>query len=297
MAALTAKGISAVAIELLARSLSLPRTVTMLPGTDFSGSNGDTITVRVPQPGAARKQANPGDALTADDVNEVPVDVTLSHLYHLKNLSDQEATYGLEDFASQVTRVQVAAVATKAEDELASVMNALSADGTIKFAKTASDDDTDSVILAAREALGKNNAPPSDRYLAVAPDIATRILSVDKFVKANESGSTDALRDAIIGRIYGFTVVESNALATGTAVAYHRSGFAFANRTPALPKGATQAFAVAAQGLALRQVFQYDAGHAQDQSLLSTMAGAAAVYEKADKSVKARWVKIGTSAT
>jgi hypothetical protein len=29
----------------------------------------------------------------------------------------------------------------------------------------------------------------------------------------------------------------------------------------------------------LRQVFQYDAGHAQDQSLLSTFAGAAAVYE------------------
>jgi hypothetical protein len=50
----------------------------------------------------------------------------------------------------------------------------------------------------------------------------------------------------------------------------------------------------------IRQVFQYDAGHAQDQSLLSTFAGAAAVYEDgtgANGTDNERFVKIDTAAS
>lgn len=277
MAVLTAQGISSLAIELLTRSLVLPNTVSRIPGGEFAGSNGDTITVRVPQPGAARKQASRGDALVADDVTEIPVDVTMSHLYHLKNVSDQELSFDLEDFGRQVTRVQVAAVATGAEDELTTVMNGLASDA--EFALSASDDDTEAVILAARETLGEANAPAGDRFLAVSPSIATRLLSVDKFTKVNESGSSSALRSAVLGSIYGFTVVESNGLDTDTAVAYHRSGFAFANRVPVRPRGAADSATASAGGIGLRHIFQYDASTAQDQSLVSTFGGAAAVYE------------------
>src|SRR5690242_17471439 len=98
MSVLTAQGISRVAIALLQRQLVLPATVTNVPGSEFMGPNGGTITVRVPQPGSSRTQASPGAALTADDVNEIPVDVSLSHVYNLKNLTDQEASYNLEDF-------------------------------------------------------------------------------------------------------------------------------------------------------------------------------------------------------
>lgn len=134
MAVLTAQGISRVAIALLTRRLALPRTATMLPGEEFAGSNGDTITVRVPQPSAASVQLNKGDTLVAADVNEVPVSVTLRHLYHLKNVSDQELSMELEDFARQVTLPQVRAVAIGAEDEMATAMNDQAADGTIQFA-------------------------------------------------------------------------------------------------------------------------------------------------------------------
>ena len=40
MAVLTAKGISAVAVELLTRTLVLPMTATRIPGEEFAGSNG-----------------------------------------------------------------------------------------------------------------------------------------------------------------------------------------------------------------------------------------------------------------
>lgn len=276
MAVLTAQGISDVAVELLTRTLVLPNTVTRIPGSDFSGDNGDTITVRVPQPGTARIQASRGSDITFDDTYEVPVDVSMTHLYHGKLLTDEEMTFDIKRFASQITRVQVAAVATGAEDQLAAVMNALLADD-----DTVSPDGTNvrDAVLGARAFLGKNDAPAGGRWLAVSPDFATALLSDEVMVKVNESGSESALRSAVIGRIFGFTVVESNGLTAGTAVAYHESGFAWANRTAGAPRGAKDSAMTSSGGVSLRQIFDYIPTKLSDTSILSTFAGAAAVYD------------------
>lgn len=293
MAVLTAQGISNVAIELLVRRLALPRTVTMVPGSDFKGGNGDTVTIRVPQPSAARTQASPGSSLTADDVSEVGVDVTLAHKYHLKNISDQELSYNLEDFARQITRPQVEAVALGIEDSLAAVMNALGAtDASINWDATSTQADDLDTILRARKFLNDADAPMEDRYLAVSTDIAMRLLKHDIIARADASGSQDALRNAVLGRIFGFNVVESAALDAGEACAYHKSAFVLATFPPANPKGATSSSAAQAQGLALRQVFQYNPGIASDQSLVSAFVGAAAVYEDESGTDEARFVKI-----
>lgn len=297
MALLTAQGISQVAIALLERALVLPRTVTSIPATEFRGSNGDTITVRVPQPSAAREQTTPGAALTADDIDEIPVDVTVAHLYHLKNLTDEEATLELEDFARQISTVQVSAVAIGAEDQLATAMNDLAEDATIEFAASATEADTKAAILAARQALIRNGAPPSDLWAAVSPEIATRILSIQQLTSISDSGTPSALRDAMIGRFLGFNFVESAGLDVGTAVFYHRSGFAWANFAPVAPRGlpADQVASTTRGGVSMRQIFQYAAGNAQDQSLVSTFAGAAAVWEDGvSASDNKRFIKVGT---
>lgn len=307
MAILTAKGISSVALELLTRQLVLVPTVTVVPGSEFMGPNGGTITVRVPQPSVSEDQAAGGDALTAQDVNEIPVDVSLKHTYHLKNITDQELSYSLEDFALQITRPQANAVATGAEDKLAAVMNALpgeGAAGNYEFSAAATDEDkeTKRVLLNARKFLSDAKAPLSGRYLAVSSDIANRLIHMLTPVTGgglDAAYAQGALQEAIIGRIFGFTVVESVALTAGTAIAYHKSGFVFANRAPAQPRGATSSSVSTMGPFALRQVFQYDAGHAQDQSLLSTFAGAAAVYEDgtgSDGTVSKRWVKLDSGA-
>ena len=146
MAVLTSGGISSVAIALLTRQLVLPQTVTAIPGDEFAGSNGDTITVRVPQPSASRTQDNPGDTLVADEVDEVPVTVQVNHLYHLKNVSDQQLSLEIEDFARQITRPQTEAVAVGAEDQVASVMNG--AEASLSIADDGSN--IEEVILEAR---------------------------------------------------------------------------------------------------------------------------------------------------
>lgn len=292
MAVLTAQGISSVALELLTRTLVLPMTLTRVPGAEFAGSNGDTITVRVPQPGASREQEDPGDSIDYDDVNEVPVDVSLAHLYHAKRISDEEASLQLENFARQITRVQVAAVATGAEDRAAAAMNDLTADiDDVDQSSVAAD------ILSARTLLGTANSPASDRFLAGAPDFIELILGLDNVSFADHAASDTALREAIVGRYRGFTVVESNALDAGTAVAYHRSGFVFANRVPVAPRGARESSSATSGGVGMRQIFQYDPNVLSDASVVSTFAGAAAVFEDESGTDNQRFVKLEVAAS
>lgn len=277
MALVTAKGVSSLAVALLTRQLVLPMTVARVPGGEFAGDNGDTITVRVRTPRSARTQASPGAQITYDALNETPVDVELSHLYDATRLTDEDLSLNLVDFGSQVTQPQVASVATGAEDRLAAAMNGVAADAS--FSGTPSDTDTDEQILAAREALSEADVPAGDRFLACAPDVISRLLGVDKFVRADAVGDGTAIREATMGRIYGFTVIESNGLAAGTAVAYHRTGFVFANRTPVPPRGlsSTQTATATNGGVSMRQIFQYQPDILSDASVLSTFAGAAVV--------------------
>lgn len=296
MAVLTAQGIARVSIPLLARALVLPRTFTMVPADGFTGPNGETITVRVRKPRTARTQATAGTAITYDDQNEVGVDVTLSHLYDAYHVTDEDLSLNLEDFASQITQPQIKSVAEGAEAECYTALNALAADNS--FAFTATEADTKAVIQNARETLSNNKVPASDRWLACAPDIVTRLLNVDEFVRADAlgDGRSSALRDAIPGRIYGFNVVEAVGLTAGTAVAYHSSGFAFATKKPADPRGATETAAISDQGINIRQIFQYDPDVLSDASVLSTFAGCSAVFEDAPTNTdNDRFVKLDTA--
>lgn len=298
MAVLTASGIARVAIPLITRSLVLGRTVTMVPATGFTGPNGETITVRVRKPRSARTQATAGGTITYDDQNEVAVEVTLSHLYDAYHITDEDLSLNLEDFASQISAPQAASVATGAEDALATAMNDLAVDD--EFAATATAADTKATILAARETLSEADVPAGDRYLAVSPSIASRLLSLDELIRVDASGADSALRDAIIGRYLGFTVVESNGLDTDTAVAYHRSGFVWANKLPTTPRGANETATVSRDGVSIRQIFQYDPDVLADASVLSTFAGAAAVHDEASPSLGSdypRIVKLGVSST
>jgi hypothetical protein len=280
MAFLTAKGIAQTAIALLSRNLVLPMTVARIPGEDFAGSNGDTVTVRVPVPTTARTQASAGGSITYDTLSETPVDVQLAHLYHATKVTDQDMSLILEEYAEQVTLKQVKAVATRAEDQLAGVMNTLVMDLSVASGGA----DVESIILQAREILGEEDVPAGERWLAVSPQFATYLLSINKFTAVDASGSASALRDAMLGRLYGFNIVESNGLTAGTAVAYHSSGFAFANRTPVVPRGAADSATATDSGIGLRQIFQYDPDSLSDASVVSTFAGAALV--DADRVVK-----------
>lgn len=91
-------------------------------------------------------------------------------------------------------------------------------------------------IVAMREAMGKAKIPTSARYLAVNPDFASFLLGAGStLVKVNEAGSDGELRNGVIGRLLGFTVLETPAASLANtslpaAVAYHGPSVAYADQ-------------------------------------------------------------------
>lgn len=69
----------------------------------------------------------------------------------------------------------------------------------------------DKVLVPLRTKLSKaNNNTKVMRSVAVTPEMYGCLLRDNRFVRVNESGTTDGLRNGIVGRAAGFDIVETN---------------------------------------------------------------------------------------
>lgn len=66
------------------------------------------------------------------------------------------------------------------------------------------------VLLPLRTKLTKANVPTEGRFVVVPPEFTASMLQDDRFVKVNESGTSEGLRNGMVGRAAGFDVIESN---------------------------------------------------------------------------------------
>lgn len=293
MSLLTSPEISQLAVALLSRQLVLPNTVSRVPGDEYGGPSGGQVVVRVPQPREAKEQTVAGSVIDFTDVDEVPVTTTVRHLYDAARIHAEDLTLTLESFGKQVLAPQVASVATGAEDVLADEMNALDLDESIGWAPVADPEADIETLLSIRETLTTNNVPAGGRFLAVSPDIASRLLVTGRFSEVDKRGTASALTEAIIGRLYGLTVVESNALEATTAVGYHTGAFAFASFPPAEPMGHTSSSTAEDDGVALRATQAYLADRLSNASVVHTFVGAATITEDEEGEVIKRAIRVG----
>jgi hypothetical protein len=276
---LTEQQIAAAALGLLRRDIVLPATVNRSVEANFRGGSGTTVNVRVPARATARLYddtlRNAGTPITIDPLTESSIPVVLdSHIYSAVACTDEQMTLSIVNFGTQVLDPQTAIVAETAENRLAQEMNSLASEVAVKADGT----DVHAQIIAARKMLNVANVPQSDRFLAVSPDIEALLLAdpnrrLVTFDGGGPKGQT-ALTDAIVGRLYGFTVLTSNALTAGTAVAYHRDAFTFVMRAPVVPDGVPMGRSVADSGVAMRWIRDYDAAFLRDRSIVSVLAGA-----------------------
>lgn len=268
--------IARMALALLQREIVLPRLVWSFGQADFAGAQNDTITLRLPAVLTARDyewrtRTNP---IIIDDITETGVDVKLhTHVAHVGVLTDEQLTLDIVSFGEQVLMPQVRAVAERLENAIATEMAAA------PYATTVTGTDAWRVALEARKALNDRNVPLAGRVLLLGSAVEIEFLDHDKFVKANESGSTEALRDATIGRIAGFEVVTSNAIPATAAYAFHRTAFAFGNVAPVVPDGATFGRSESNQGLAMRWLRDYDPNYLRDRSVVSSFVGVSSVND------------------
>lgn len=268
------------ALLLLQRELVLPRTVWMQNRQDFVGALNDTVTLRVPAVLTARtRTVRATSALTADEFTETSVAVALStHVYTLLNLSDADLTLDIRDFSRQVLQPQVRAVAEGCEAVIASALAGATVNAANELDWTYGTDPK-TMLNAANKRLNVLNVPRDGRVMVVGANVEEAILNDNTFRQANTSGSDTALREAVIGKASGFTIIGSNAVGANAGYAYHRTAIAAAFLSPALPDGASMKANIQSEGMAMRFIKDYDPGNARDRSLVDSYAGAASVEQ------------------
>ena len=273
--------IAATALGLLQREIVLPRLVWNDAVSDFAGAKNDTVSIRVPGRLQAREYGwrnNRASEIVLDELTETKIDVTLNHdIYSAVAVTDEELTLDIRDFGVQVLSPQTYAVARAVEDLLVTTIEGAT------YATTITVDPSDpwGGAVDARTALNKAEVPRDGRTLLVGADFEAAMLKQDLLKRVDESGSDDALREAMIGRYAGFNVVGSNAIDPGTAYAFVRSAFIFAMRAPMVPSGVVFGQSMSDQGIAMRWIRDYDATRLRDRSVLNTFIGSAVVMDNA----------------
>lgn len=130
-------------------------------------------------------------------------------------------------------------------------------------------------LVKVRQIAGRLHMPTQGRTLIVGTDWEAALLESDllRNFNASEGVGESALREATIGRLYGFDVVVSQEIAPEKAIAMGASAFVFANAAPAVPQsvkfGATGSY----MGVSTRLIQQYNHMYLQDESVLNTWCG------------------------
>jgi len=287
-------------LGLLRRELILPRLVTRLGIDEFRGAKNDTVNVRVPARLTAREYEwrTRIAPIELDNIEETSIPVALTeHPYSAVAVTDEELTLDIESFAVQVLNPQILAVAEALEAAIAAAIEGATYAVEIPYEET--EDGASAAfyraLVDARKALNDAHVPASERFVALGSSVEAAVLKEDAFRKVNESGSTDALREAVIGRAAGFTIIGNvQGLSPDFAVAGHKSAFAFANVAPEVPSGVTTGASTVFDGLAMRWIRDYDPNYLRDRSVVSSFAGAASVEDgEADEApANVRAVKI-----
>lgn len=275
---------------LLHREIVLPRLCfTDLRKSDFVGAKDDTVTMSIPARFSSRSRVMRSDtALTFDELTETSVDVKLTtHVYKGLNIRDEELTLDINDFAGQVLQPQIVSVAEGLEDLIAAALAAADPHADpIPFVEGT--DQAFDVAVDAAIAMDKLLMPRAGRTLLLGSNIAGAFLKDDKLSKANESGQTDALREATITRTAGFNVVTSQAIDPDAGYAMDRFAIAWIAVPPDVPAGApfgasTPPAAAGIPGLRFLRHYNPNATNGPvDQSLVDCFAGAKSVEEDPD---------------
>ncbi|CAM3432157.1 P22 phage major capsid protein family protein [Stackebrandtia soli] len=264
--------IAATALGLLERDIVLPGLVWRDAVADWTGNQGDTVSIRVPARTKARRRALRAEPapIVADRLRETKVDVSLAQqVYSAVDVTDAELTLDITDFGAQVLAPQVRAIAEDIENQVAEAMSAAPyvTTLTLDVAKP------DSTFVDARQALNAESVPVADRVAVVGTDVEAAILKADVLTNADQAGDNTALRDAEIGRLRGVPVVLSTAIDPGTAYVFHRTAFVLGLRAPVVPDGATFGQSQSYADLAMTWLRDYSSDYLRDRSVVHTFTG------------------------
>lgn len=274
-------------LGLLKRELILPRLVARKGVDEFKGAKNSTVDIKIPSllKGRDYEWRTRNSPIETDDLEEFSIPIKLNkHPYSAVGLTDEEMTLDIISWGEQVARPQIQAVAEKLEGYVAEAMEE-GANYRHEVTWEQGDPDGDDrsfyrAALRARKLLNDENVPAEGRVLLVGSSAEEAALNSKHLLEADKSGTTGVLREAIIGRIAGFTVIGNcNSVDTDFAVAFHSTAFALGNVAPVVPEGVSKGATIVSDSLAMRWIKDYDSDFLRDRSVYSAFAGAVSVED------------------
>ncbi|WP_137771812.1 MULTISPECIES: P22 phage major capsid protein family protein [unclassified Microbacterium] len=274
-----AEKIAGVALGILQRTIVLPNLFSNRYGiADFKGAKGDVVNVKRPAilvaQDAGFRDRNP---IVYQDLVQSRIQVKLSRYPIVPvQLSDEELTLDIENYSQDVTVPQVRALVEDFENTIADTLGAATFVHEVNYTPGA---DPRKIAIQARKLLNDSNVPANGRYWIVGSEVSAEIASFDKLLDVDTAGLPEAVREGVVGRLAGFTIVESNALDGDESYFVHNSALALAYVAPAAPKGATSSAIAIEGGLSVRQLFDYDSDTLHDRSILGVFTGGSVVTD------------------
>ncbi|WAB08714.1 major capsid protein [Streptomyces phage Andris] len=268
--------IAATAAVALEQSLVVPA-LFQREGIDaYKGAENDTINVKVEGVLPFRTYGWRNDRsapISFDDYSEKTVAVSFGgNTYSAVKMTDEQRDMDLGGWTKLMAK-QTEAIGRGLER--GAVDTLLNEQYAVTLAGAKSGRDLRGVLIRAREVLNRFMVPREGRVLLVGSAWETALLSDDKLNLAGNVGEQEAvsaLREASIGRRFGFDIVVSLEVPADAAFALHRSAFIFATGAPTVPSSVTGGTA-SHNGVALRWLQDYDANYLTDRSVVNTYRG------------------------
>lgn len=175
--------------------------------SEFSAKVGDTVTIRKPATFVANEFVE-ANGITVQDAKEGSVPVKLDkHLDVSFGITSKERTLSLEDFSEQILTPAMLPFAQKIDEYLAGLyVDVPYVVGTAGTTPAAAAD-----IANCGKVLNINKAPMSNRHCVIDPEAQAKLIVLDSFMEVDKAGTSEALRNANLGRLLGFdTYMDQN---------------------------------------------------------------------------------------
>jgi len=158
-----------------------------------------TIRVQLPQDMSTANDFNPAAGSSSTDLDDPYVDITLSNWkYKQFEMSDKEMFDSVSN--GVIPSAMDAAIKSIANAIDLSILN-LYKEFKYWYGVPGTTPDESADIIGVRQKLQENLAPQGDRRLVMDTNAEAKFL--DLYEKANETGTTEALRNASLGRLFG----------------------------------------------------------------------------------------------
>lgn len=252
--------------------------------TEFVSKVGDTVSVRKPATFEAQ-EFDPATGIVIQNAVETSVPVVLNHFADTSfAVTSRDMTLKIENFSEQLLDPAMESIAQKIDRDLFKEFRA----GITQTvgAKVGREYDRPEALIDAATILNKNAVPTTERRAVIGPEMNGDWLDTDLLKQVNTSGSTEALREAYLGRrLFGFDPYWSQhieqpaanpavgAPTTEVGVAFHRTAVTLVTRQLELPQGAANAAIASYKGFGVRVVIGYDQAKKQDVVSIDTLYG------------------------